>query len=68
LQEGRLMCGIAGVAGGNLDQERDAVKRMTLALAHRGPDDSGHYEDEDVVLGISATSVLLSRSSSPWRL
>ena len=32
------MCGIAGVAG-DLEGRMDAVRAMTAALAHRGPDD-----------------------------
>ena len=45
------MCGICGVIGGERGRERVAVKRMTAALAHRGPDDAGQYEDESAVLG-----------------
>jgi asparagine synthase (glutamine-hydrolysing) len=35
------MCGICGVIGGDPGRERDAVARMSTALAHRGPDDDG---------------------------
>ena len=34
------MCGICGVIGGGAD-----VRRMAAALAHRGPDDEGFFED-----------------------
>lgn len=35
------MCGIAGIIGKDRDRVRDAVQRMTDALAHRGPDADG---------------------------
>jgi asparagine synthase (glutamine-hydrolysing) len=35
------MCGIAGVAGGSPDDLR-AIRDMTAALRHRGPDDEGY--------------------------
>lgn len=39
------MCGITGAAWTNrsLAVDQSALRRMTDALAHRGPDDSGHY-------------------------
>jgi len=44
------MCGICGVIGGEPERERDAVRRMSRALQHRGPDDSGLYIDPGAVL------------------
>lgn len=41
------MCGIAGLTW----RDAQGVVRMTDALAHRGPDDSGLYEDDAVTLG-----------------
>lgn len=41
------MCGIAGLTW----RDGRAVVRMTDALAHRGPDDSGHFECDSVTLG-----------------
>ncbi len=35
------MCGICGVIGGDPGRERQAVRRMSVALRHRGPDDEG---------------------------
>ncbi|MBI1923414.1 asparagine synthase (glutamine-hydrolyzing) [Candidatus Poribacteria bacterium] len=35
------MCGIAGAIALSSDAVRDVVHRMTVALTHRGPDDSG---------------------------
>jgi asparagine synthase (glutamine-hydrolysing) len=46
------MCGIAGVL--NLDGKPaspDVLKRMTDAIAHRGPDGEGAYADGNVGLG-----------------
>ena len=44
------MCGICGVIGGGAD-----VRRMTAALAHRGPDDEGFFED---VLGFRRLAII----------
>lgn len=45
------MCGICGVAGGEQERERVAVQRMTSALAHRGPDDTGESAHDGCILG-----------------
>ena len=48
------MCGIAGYvdfAGHAPDQARLRVKRMTDAIAHRGPDGEGFYVDGKAALG-----------------
>ncbi|WP_375202710.1 asparagine synthase (glutamine-hydrolyzing) [Hyphococcus sp.] len=47
------MCGIAGIfdLGGVRDIDRAALKRMTDALAHRGPDGEGFYFAPGVGLG-----------------
>ena len=42
------MCGIAGTVRIG---DRGLVEQMTAAMAYRGPDDSGFYEDGDVRLG-----------------
>ncbi len=46
------MCGIAGIA--QLDGRSAsgaALRRMTDAIAHRGPDGEGHYRDGAIALG-----------------
>ena len=46
------MCGIAGIVswkGSTLDGSR--IRRMTKAMAHRGPDAEGLYEEETMALG-----------------
>lgn len=53
------MCGIAGVL--NLDGRPVApglLKRMTDAIAHRGPDGEGHYTDGAVGLGHRRLSII----------
>ena len=49
------MCGIAGIMGPN---KKDAIKKMTDALYHRGPDDSGFYHDEIITLGQRRLSII----------
>lgn len=38
------MCGIAGIVGRVGDANRDALARMSAAMAHRGPDAQGTFE------------------------
>jgi asparagine synthase (glutamine-hydrolysing) len=45
------MCGICGSIGFPGGDERASVERMTLALAHRGPDDHAVHADGPAVLG-----------------
>ena len=63
------MCGITGVwSFADFALSREALPRMTAAIAHRGPDDAGHWFDEaagialGLVLLIIAFSVTLSVS------
>lgn len=57
------MCGIAGVTGPG---RRIAVRKMTDALAHRGPDDSGFYCDDKIALGQRRLSIIdLSSGKQP---
>src|SRR6185503_23908 len=47
------MCGIAGVWGASAeDAHQDVLRRMTDAIAHRGPDDCGHWSDENSQVGL----------------
>lgn len=63
------MCGIAGIAGppGPEGPER-TVRRMTEAMAHRGPDASGSWKAEGIVLGHRRLSIidLSSASDQPF--
>ena len=60
------MCGIAGIAGlRGLDQPEGLVKRMTDAIAHRGPDAEGVWRGDDLVLGHRRLSIIdLSAASN----
>jgi asparagine synthase (glutamine-hydrolysing) len=53
------MCGICGIfnLNGEPTQHR-YIKLMTDAMAHRGPDDEGHYIDVNIALGHRRLSVL----------
>ncbi|MFH2204568.1 MAG: asparagine synthase (glutamine-hydrolyzing) [Elusimicrobiota bacterium] len=57
------MCGIAGFAGLN---NPELLRSLTAALAHRGPDDDGFFEDGPVGLGMRRLSIIdLSTGSQP---
>lgn len=53
------MCGIAGIftckPTGN---EPDIIKGMCNELVHRGPDDEGHYSDDNISLGMRRLSII----------
>ena len=49
------MCGIAGFVGAG---DRETLARMTARLAHRGPDDSGLWNDGAVFLGHRRLSIV----------
>ena len=54
------MCGFVGLVDPGLSlPEREAiVRRMTLAVAHRGPDASGTFSDNGISLGHARLSIL----------
>ncbi len=57
------MCGIAGITGAG---RSEAVRRMTDAIAHRGPDDSGFFCDDHIALGQRRLSIIdLSSGKQP---
>ena len=49
------MCGICGVWG---RPDRAAAESMVAALHHRGPDDSGTYQDECASLGMARLAII----------
>ena len=49
------MCGIAGFVGPG---DRETLARMTAVLAHRGPDDSGLWDNGTVFLGHRRLSII----------
>jgi asparagine synthase (glutamine-hydrolysing) len=55
------MCGIAGFfrpRGQITPADRNAVKHMTAAQTHRGPDDGGLFQDTHVALGHRRLSII----------
>ncbi len=54
------MCGIVGIveANGRRRYGIDDVTRMADAIVHRGPDDHGLFEDQQVVLGMRRLSII----------
>ena len=54
------MCGICGIVSftGSAPVDRAVVERMTGALAHRGPDDSGYFVQGQVGLGHRRLSII----------
>jgi len=48
------MCGICGFNW----EDKTIIRRMTRAMAHRGPDGSGHYTDNGVSLGHRRLSII----------
>jgi asparagine synthase (glutamine-hydrolysing) len=53
------MCGIAGFANTQPGKtSADTLERMTSAIRHRGPDDSGFFRDEFAALGHRRLSIV----------
>ncbi len=51
------MCGIAGIIGKGNENGRLA-RVMTDCIIHRGPDDEGHYSDENMAMGMRRLSII----------
>ncbi len=55
------MCGVAGIFridGALTDADASDLRAMTAAIAHRGPDDSGHWMSNGVGLGHRRLAIL----------
>jgi asparagine synthase (glutamine-hydrolysing) len=54
------MCGICGILelDGSRPDRAARVERMSRAMAHRGPDDQGFYQDERVTFGFRRLAVI----------
>ena len=54
------MCGIAGIVQSSLHYSLPHLKKMTDAIAHRGPDGEGHWlnNDNQVLLGHRRLSII----------
>jgi len=64
------MCGIAGIVDlrGSREINRAALKRMTDALAHRGPDGEGFFVEDGIGLGHRRLAIIdLAGGAQPMR-
>src|SRR6266852_1331319 len=54
------MCGICGVYNARTEEPvpQELITQMTRLLAHRGPDDSGIYLDQNIGLGVARLSII----------
>ncbi|MBL9038880.1 MAG: asparagine synthase (glutamine-hydrolyzing) [Archangium sp.] len=52
------MCGVAGIVSFEVPPSRETLERMSLALAHRGPDDSGLFLDGPCGLAFRRLAVI----------
>ena len=57
------MCGIAGYVGPRAGECVDRVHTMLQSIAHRGPDNEGLWQSEDVVLGHRRLSIIDTSAS-----
>jgi asparagine synthase (glutamine-hydrolysing) len=61
------MCGIAGLVGRSTGREA-ALERISYALRHRGPDESGVFHDDWVSLAIRRLSIIdVAGGHQPYR-
>lgn len=53
------MCGINGIINlGRTGNFGNQIRKMNAALAHRGPDDDGVFEEEGIALGHRRLSII----------
>lgn len=52
------MCGIAGSVEPASERRSRLIRAMCSAIVHRGPDDEGLHEDQDVALGMRRLSII----------
>ena len=53
------MCGIAGIINFKVSSlNSEPIRKMTDSIAHRGPDDSGYFYDNNVAFGFRRLSIL----------
>ena len=51
------MCGFAGYIN-KKEKNKETIKKMTDAIIHRGPDDEGYYNDENISMGFRRLSII----------
>ena len=60
------MCGITGIIDSRMENRAEAIKRMTDAITHRGPDDDGYFTDDYAALGMRRLSIIdLAKGQQP---
>jgi asparagine synthase (glutamine-hydrolysing) len=52
------MCGIAGIVDYSSSIDQDKVREMADSIAHRGPDDSGYYFNDNIGLAHRRLSII----------
>jgi len=54
------MCGFAGIyqQEGNLQNQQDLIKRMTEKLHYRGPDSTGYFSQDQLLLGHKRLAII----------
>ena len=53
------MCGFIGYINKNKTKKnKDIIKEMSKTIEHRGPDDEGYFEDQNVSLGFRRLSII----------
>ncbi|MBK8012619.1 MAG: asparagine synthase (glutamine-hydrolyzing) [Deltaproteobacteria bacterium] len=52
------MCGVVGAVGGIDEEIRAAVRAMNASQQHRGPDDDGFFESEQVMFGFRRLAII----------
>lgn len=67
MKEGINVCGIVGfINNDNIDSKEKNIENMMDAIAHRGPNSSGHHIDDKAALGFRRLSIVdLEGGSQP---
>ena len=62
------MCSISGICNFEKKPSTQIVELMTKCLSHRGPDDSGFFQNENISLGHNRLSIIdLQNSKQPMK-
>jgi len=62
------MCGISGICNFEKKPSIEIVKLMASRLTHRGPDDTGYFDNEHVSFGHKRLSIIdLEKSTQPMK-
>ncbi len=62
------MCGIVGFTHQNRTSSNDLIQRATRSLVHRGPDQQGVWESEQISLGVVRLKIVdLEHGNQPMR-